>query len=285
MHFIDTHCHLEIIIARRQGVQSADQIDHSSLLLTEEQITQIKPLVEQAEQQGVSHLINVGTCYADSMRSVHLASLFPQVYATLGIHPCDVSPSWREECDLFEAFLGSTQAKKVVAIGEIGLDYYHKPYNKFLQKEALIAQIEIALTYKKPISFHVREAGEDLLDLLSGYKNRLQAVIHCFSQSLEFAQKVTQWGYFLGLDAPITYPKNEQLREVLFKIPLDYWVLESDSPFLPPVQLRGKENLPAYIPLWAEYVAHFLETPIEIIAQKTTLNAQTLFNIEKISML
>ena len=131
-----------------------------------------------------------------------------------------------------------------------------------------------------PISVHVRDAGTEALLILEQYKNTgLKGVIHCFLQSSAFAQTVIDWGFFIGIDAPITYPKNNGLRETIKHIPLERIVLETDAPFLPPQIYRGKQNKPAYIPLIAQALANIKNAPINIVEEMTTFNACNLFNI------
>ena len=167
-----------------------------------------------------------------------------------------------------------------MAIGEVGLDFYHKPFDAPRQRDCFKAHIELALEHNLALSIHVREAGQELLRVLDEYHKQIKrAVIHCFSQPQDFADEVLKWGFYLGIDAPITYPKNELLRSVVINAPLTSLVLETDAPFLPPQALRGKKNHPAYIAMFAGVIADLKGVSVEEVAAVTTKNAQKLFGL------
>ncbi len=267
--FIDTHCHLNIMVKKEFNQQ-----------LQENHFPIIQDIINKAMDNGVSTIINVGTSLMESKNSIAIAQRFKSVYATVGIHPCDCSESWRDEVKILEKLVKEKEHHKIVAIGEIGLDFYHKPYDQQRQRDAFKAQIELALRYDLGLVIHVRDAGDELLRVLEEYVKEIKAAtIHCFAQTLDFAKVVTDWGFYIGIDAPITYPKNEQLREVVRAISIDHLVLETDAPFLPPQQFRGKPNHPSYIPLFAEVIAELKNVSLEQLAQTTTHNAKKLFGI------
>lgn len=273
--YIDTHCHLNMMINAKENV-----------FLSDTDLLAIKPFVDEASHNHVKKMITVGTGIIDSQNAVTLARYFPEVYATVGIHPCDQpsleNQSFEQALAPLHNLLQKKEDNKIVAIGEIGLDFFHKPFNAEQQKMLFKTQIELALTYNMPISVHVREAGDETLLILEQYKKSgLKGVIHCFLQSLAFAQTVLDWGFFIGVDAPITYPKNDVLRDTIKHIPLERIILETDAPFLPPQIFRGKQNKPAYIPLTAQALATIKHAPITIVEEITTTNACTLFNIPK----
>lgn len=272
--FVDTHCHLNLMT--EQPYKFINQPLSSSHLEV------IKQLVLRANAAGVAHLVNVGTSILESWQSLTIAHAFDCVYATIGIHPTD--------CASYEGTLKEAHTqmlkmleqdkphKKIVGVGEIGLDFYHKPYDVDRQKDFLRMQLEFALEHNLPIVFHVREAGDEFLRFIEEYvKHSFKAVIHCFQQDQSFANQVIEWGFYVGCDAPITYPKNASLAEVFKKIPLASIVLETDAPFLPPQHLRGKQNTPETIPLIAQALAALQGIDSETVAHVTTANAHKLF--------
>lgn len=254
-------------------------------LLTEEHFISIGSYINAAADAGVSTIINVGTSLQESYNSLALAQRFPSVYATIGLHPCDANDGWREALDQFKKIMreytsDDLRNEKLVGIGETGLDFYHKPYNRVYQEDAFKAQIELALAYNKALVIHVREAGDEVLKIIEPYhKDGLRAVIHCFSQKQDFADIVTGWGLCVGIDGPITYPKNQWLRDIVATLNEDALVLETDAPFLPPQVYRGKQNSPAYLPLFASTVAECMGKTLEETAVLSSRNACRLFGI------
>jgi TatD DNase family protein len=270
--FIDTHCHLNII-APKQPEQLLEQSHFAS----------IDEAFVQAAEQRVQMIINVGTSIAESLNSITIAKRYQSVFATVGIHPCDsrdfdgtVHDAHRE----LKKMVQHKEENKIVGIGETGLDYYHKPFDADRQKDFFKMQIELALEHKLALVVHVREAADDLLRVLEEYvPNKIRGVIHCFSQKKYVADLVVDWGLYVGLDAPIGYPKNEEMRTVFKNIPLAHIVLETDAPFLPPQQYRGKPNRPAYLPMIAQYLADIQGVSIEEVELITTQNAKALFKL------
>lgn len=271
--FVDTHCHLNMMVNKDPDV-----------LLKESQFKEIGDIVLAAQHAGVGKIVNVGTSLPESMNSVEIAKRFLPVYATMGIHPCDCNDisnkDFKEMIGQVKRFLNHKQEHKIVAIGETGLDFYHKPFKKEQQIDCFKVQIELALEHDLPLVVHVREAADEILRVLDDYRqNNVRGVIHCFLQQKDFADTVTSWGFYVGLDGPITYPKNDWLREVFKQIPLERVILETDSPFLPPQQFRGKSNSPVHIPLIAQALADLKEVDRDEVALATTTNAEKLFGI------
>lgn len=265
--FTDTHCHLNIMVPKEPDAP-----------LQEHHLESIELYLKQAAQAGVSTIINVGTSLAESLNSITIAQRFSNVYATVGIHPCDTSSMWQDEFAQLTKLVQEKERYKIVGVGETGLDFYHQPFNAQQQIDAFKAHIELALRYDLGLVIHVRESGEAVLNVLDPYKKEIKrATIHCFTQSKEFAEIVTSWGFYIGIDAPITYPKNTQLRDIVTQTAIEHLVLETDAPFLPPQSLRGKPNHPAYIPMFAELVAQLKGVSLEQLAQATTKNANRLF--------
>ncbi len=269
--FIDTHCHLNMMVDKKPDEP-----------LRDEHFPHIEQVVNQAQQAGVGVIINVGTGISESLNAVALAQRCAPVYATVGIHPEDVGHYARQSITQvlvpLRELLAHKEENKIIAIGEIGLDFFHKPYDQQLQIDFFKAQIELALEYKLPMTIHIRDAGDEVMKVLEEYCHEgIRGVIHCFLQNETLAHTAFEWGLYVGLDAPITYPKNDALREVFKKIPLERILLETDAPFLPPQQYRGKQNTPAYIPLIAAALATLRNVDISVIEQATTANAQVLF--------
>ena len=170
----------------------------------------------------------------------------------------------------------------IVGVGECGFDKYHPGYVIEYQTDLFKAQIELALEYNKALVVHTRNAEEETYRMLELYKNDLKRVtIHCYSNSLQFAQEVTNWGFKLGIGGTVTYPKNDLLRTIVHTVGLENIVLETDAPFLAPQVVRGKKNGPENIKLIAEFLAEYLECPFETVAQKTTENARLLFDLAR----
>ena len=255
--FIDTHCHLTML--------GSD-------------------VVKEASDAGVDQIITIATNLKDSINSIQVAKEYENVFATVGIHPCDVTPKWRDDFKQIENLLKNIEQNKIVGLGETGLDFYHKPFDKQLQIDLFQAHIESALRYDLPLVVHMRESADDVLKILEAYQgklrgNKLRGVAHCFLQNKQIADRLIEMGFYLGIGGPITYPKNNELRELFKIIPLDDILLETDAPFLPPQPYRGKKNHPKYIPLIAQELANLRGIELSVISDKTTANAKRLFRI------
>jgi len=267
--FIDTHCHLNMMVEKRPEV-----------LLSPENMQMIRKIISDIEAHHVAPLIAVGTSLNETRNVCRIAQEHEQVFAIAGIHPCDAKLGWEKEFADLKHYAQEREKYSVVGIGETGLDFYHKPFDMQRQIDMFKAHIELALTHDLPIIVHTRESGDEILRVLEQYSGETRGIIHCFSQDISFAQTVIEWGWLLGIGGPITYPKNDSLREVVHTVGLSHIVLETDAPFLPPQQHRGKQNTPAYIPLIAQAVAECCEVPVEDVAQVTTKNARCLFAFE-----
>lgn len=268
--YIDTHAHLGIMVkADREA-------------LAEHHFQIIESIINEAKSGGIEKIITIGSNLIESVDAVAIARRFTTIFATVGIHPCDCTDQWQQDFTQIEALIKKTERGIIVAVGEVGLDFYHKPFDKQRQLDALKAQIELSIKYSLPLVLHVREAGEELLYAIEPYvKEIIGGVIHCFSQNLDFAQTVIQWGLYCGIDAPIAYPKNEILREVVRSIPLEKLLLETDAPFLPPLQFRGKQNKPSYIPYFVPIIAALKGVDEQVLADTTTNNAHLLFGLTR----
>lgn len=264
---IDTHCHLNIMVK-----------ETFDTLLTLADLAKAQVIVTQAEEAGVSTILNVGTSLIESQNCIQLARFIPEVYAAIGIHPNDLTPTWKDDLAQLAQTLTQKESLKIVAIGECGLDKHYPDYNIIRQQDAFKAQIELALLHDLPLVIHTRDAGEETLRCLEPYSG-LRGTIHCFSEDLSFAQQAIAWGFVLGIGGTITYPKNNQLREVVKKTGIEHLILETDAPFLPPQVIRGKQNHPKYIYTIAQYLAQLLDIPFETVAATTSSSVKRVFNI------
>jgi TatD DNase family protein len=268
---IDTHCHLDIFLGQ-----------HLPKLITSDEMPEINSLIERAGKVQVSKIINVGCDIFSSKNSLYLSKLFPNIFATIGMHPTECNRSIKSEIKELKKLITESHGSKLVGIGEIGLDYFHQPFNKDLQKDGFLAQIELALNHNLPISIHTRGdgAGDDVLRILDQFiKDGLKGVIHCFQQNKDFATVATGWGFFLGIDGPIDYPKNIELRKIIKEVGLNNLVLETDAPFLPPQQYRGKKNEASYLVNVAKALALLFDVSFEEVANITSGNASKLFRL------
>lgn len=251
--FIDTHCHLTML-----GSEA----------------------VKEASDAGVSPIVTISTNLQDSIDSIKIAREHENVFATVGIHPCDVTEKWRDDFKQIEKLLENIEQNKIVGLGETGLDFYHKPFDKQRQIDLFKAHIECALRYDLPLVVHMRDSADEVLKILEFYKgNQLRGVAHCFLQNKQIADQLIEWGFYLGIGGPLTYPKNNDLRELFKTIPLDNVLLETDAPFLPPQPYRGKKNHPRYIPIIAQELAKIREIELSTVSDTTTANARRLFRI------
>jgi len=259
--FVDTHCHLTMMVKKEEFIEQSGVI------------------AKEASDAGVGMVVTVSTTLADSLNSIAIAQQFKEVWTTVGIHPCDCADGWQKDFKEIIKLCGKKHEHKIVALGETGLDFYHKPFFKKRQIDVFTAHIECALEYNLPVVVHIRESVDTALAVLGPYKGELRGVAHCFSQQASVAQTFVDWGFFLGVGGPISYPKNDRLREMISHIPLENLLLETDSPFLPPQQFRGKQNHPKYIPLIAQVVAQVKDVDVVVVEEATTMNAKILFGL------
>ena len=240
-------------------------------------------------------IINVGSQFETSKKAVEIAQKYNNVYAAIGIHPVHLGPSkyideeetgFRTKAEKFnrEKYKKLGLNKKVVAVGEIGLDYYHiKEENnaeeiKSLQKKAFQEQINLAIDLDKPIIIHCRKAYDDLLKELQFLSPKPKGVIHCFMGRWSQAEKFLEIGFYLGFDGLITYARDYD--KVIRNVPLERILVETDSPYLTPVPHRGERNEPLYVKYVAEKIAEIKNVSFNKIAEQTTKNAKNLFNLK-----
>lgn len=270
--FIDTHCHINTMVKEKFDVA-----------LSTQEIEQAQTILDQAASNHVKIIINVGTSLIESNNCIELAKKYSAIYATVGIHPTDLTTDWQKELKAIQSLIKEKAINKIVGIGETGLDLFHKETPIGRQKDAFKAQIEISLENNLALVVHTRDAGQETLRALEEFKGQItRGIIHCFSEDASFAQQVIEWNFALGIGGTITYPKNLYLRDIVSSISLENFVLETDAPFLPPQIIRGKQNHPLYIKTIAEYIAQLRNEKLETVAEQTTKNAKRIFGLEKI---
>lgn len=237
----------------------------------------IEEAIVNAEKNGIKKLI-IPSAYPNDFEIVtELTEKYENIYGMLGVHPSEVN-DWDDSLIKKISDLVSKN-KKIVAIGEIGLDYYwDKSFNN-LQKDVFIKQIKLANSLNLPIDIHDRDAHKDTYDILKEHNKTSKVVMHCFSGSKEFAKECIKEGYYLGIGGVLTFKNAKKLKEIVEEISLENIILETDAPYLTPVPYRGKENQPAYVKYVAEEIAKIKNISIEEVIQKTTENAERIFKI------
>lgn len=229
-------------------------------------------VIKNALKAGVEKIINVGTDEATSLHSIEMAKKYPQIYAAVGYHPSTV--------EHFDEKIVYDYAKKdkVVAIGEIGLDYYRNYNPVDMQKKVFERQVQIAKELNMPIIIHDREAHEDCYDILKKHKAD-KVVFHCFSGDTIFAEKVLNEGWYISITGVITY-KNSDLPEVMRIIPKDRFFIETDCPYLTPIPHRGKRNMPEYLTYVVQKISDILRIPPNMVAEQAYNNACKFFGVK-----
>ena len=245
----------------------------SHLHFLDENNEEIDQIIKRAKEKEVDILILSGSSLEDNLRNINISNNYDNVYITLGYHPLDIAGLDDQALDLLEEQLKTI--KKVVAIGEIGLDYHYGKDNLEKQIYFFKKQLDFAIKYKLPVVIHMRDATKDTLDIIKDYQ--LRGVFHCFSGSLETARKIIDMGYYLGIGGILTF-SNSNLAQIVKEIDMDHLILETDSPFLSP--LRGKKNEPQNIKIIAEKLAIIQDKSIDEVANITTKNVDNLFDLK-----
>lgn len=252
-YLIDTHSHINMI-------ESLD----------------VEQVLENAKNNNIEKIIIPGASAQDFDVIMQLIEKYDNVYGMLGIHPSEAK-SWNDE--LIEKIKKYAQNSKIVAIGEIGLDYYWDKSFNDLQKEIFIKQIKLANELNLPIDIHDREAHKDTFDIVQEYNKTSKVVMHCFSGSVEFAKECIKAGYYLGIGGVVTFKNAKKMKEVVEAIPLEYIILETDAPYLTPTPYRGTENQPAYVKYVAEEIAALKNISLDKVTEVTTSNAECIFKL------
>jgi len=243
------------------------------LHLSEEPYEEIDNIINQAKLNNVNTYILGGTSVIDNDLNIEISKHYQGMYLTLGYHPSEANDISLKDINLLKTQL--KQNSKVVAIGEIGLDYHYDNIDKEKQKELFKMQLQIAQDYDLPVVIHMRDATSEVLEILKAYQ--VKGVFHCFSGSLETAKEIIKMGFYLGIGGVVTF-SNSNLKKIVKELSLDHIVLETDSPYLSPS--RGKKNNPANIKIIAQYLADLKEISLEEVTAITTRNATSLFDLK-----
>jgi TatD DNase family protein len=235
-------------------------------------------MLARAKKAGVVAVVTFGDTMESSARAVKLAASHESVFAGVGVHPENAFPFTQEDDDRLAAW---TKEKNVVAIGEIGLDYYWEKdeEKRKLQRKMFVRQLALARDLDLPVCIHDREAHGDTMAILKKEGKGLKGVLHCFSGSYEMAQEIYKMGWYIGVDGPLTYKNAAKLPEIVEKFPLERILVETDAPYLAPVPMRGKQNEPAFVRYVAEKVAEIKGISVENVAKQTSTNAEELYGI------
>jgi TatD DNase family protein len=237
-------------------------------------------LIKQFEEAGIDKIVNIGSDIKSSQNSVELAEKYDSFYAAVGVHPSDIG-------ELSEAGLAALEkmavsCKKVVAIGEIGLDYYYEdnPEEREAQKMWFVRQLELAKKLGLPVVIHSRDSASDTMEILKKPEfANIGGVIHCYSYSLPQALEYVKMGFNIGVGGVVTFTNGKKLREVVDKLPLEKIVLETDSPYLSPVPVRGKRNSALNIPYIANAIAEIKGVDVETVYRVTYENAKKMYRV------
>ena len=252
--YIDTHCHLSI--------EDYDDID----------------LIIEENKKALVNKIIISGCTKDTIgEAIELSKKYSEVFVTLGYHPSEADVITEEDLLALEEQIINN--KKIVGVGEIGLDYHYGKENVSKQQNLFRKQLKIAEKLQLPVVIHSRDAIKDTIDILKEYPNVI-GDIHCFSGSVEIAKEYVSMGYSPGIGGVVTF-KNSNLYKVIENIDLKSILLETDSPYLTPHPYRGLQNSSKYIPIIAEKIAEILDISVEEVAKITTNNALSLFDLDK----
>ena len=256
MELIDSHAHLD-------GEKFAD--DRAAV-------------IERARESGVVKIITMGDSLESSARSVALAERFDPVYAAVGIHPEEAQPMTAATDEQLAAWAAQ---EKVVAIGEIGLDYYWEKdeEKRALQRAIFVRQLDLARQLRLPVCIHDREAHGDMMKILKTEGRGLRGVLHCYSGSWEMAAELLKGDWYFGIDGPLTYKNAAKLPEIVQRLPAERILVETDSPYLSPMPFRGKRNEPAHVLYVAKKAAELRGESLEAFARATRENTRDLYGI------
>jgi TatD DNase family protein len=253
MHIFDSHAHLSDV----------------------ELLPAIDGVMARAKIASVSHILNICTNPSTLKEGFALEKKFPQIKNAGATTPHDVEKEG-EEC--FSLFAEAARTKKLVAVGETGLEYFYKELDRDVQKKFLVRYLHLAQECRLPVIFHCREAFHDLFSIADlEYGKGAPAILHCFTGNAKEAEGVLSRGWYLSLSGIVTYKKSEELREIAKMVPLEKLLIETDAPYLAPQSKRGKQNEPAFIRETAECIAKVKGISIEEVAEATDRNASRLF--------
>lgn len=263
-YLIDTHAHLDFSLNGDDGAEkyaSDDEIAENLALMSECGVKKV--IIPSIDAHAVD-------------RVVEISNKFENVYSMVGIFPSEAKTYTDEVEEKLAKLAGN---KKVVAVGEVGLDYYWDKSFNDVQQEVFKRQISLANRLGLPLAIHDREAHKDTFDILKEENKGSKVLFHCFSGSVEFMRECVKEGWYIALGGVVTFKNAIKMKEVAEEVPLDRLILETDSPYLTPVPFRGKPNRPAYVKYVAEEIAKIREMPFDEIADITSSNAEEFFSI------
>ncbi|MDN4076231.1 TatD family hydrolase [Fictibacillus terranigra] len=239
----------------------------------------LEEVIQRALDEGISHIVVVGFDRPTIKGAIKLADTYDFIYAAVGWHPVDAVDMTTEDLQWIEELASHP---KVVALGEMGLDYHWDKSPKDVQKKVFRQQIQLAKKVKLPIIIHNRDATQDVVDILkSEGAEEVGGIMHCYSGSLEVAKQCMEMNFYISFGGPVTFKNAKKPKEVAREIPLDRLLIETDCPYLSPHPLRGKRNEPSYVKYVAEAIAELREMPLENLVKKTSDNARQLFGINR----
>lgn len=257
MEFFDSHAHLD---------DEKFDIDREKV-------------IPEIYNSGITKFVSCGYNLQSSIKAIELSKVYDFIYCTLGISPNDLSTNWSKDVDKLDKILQSKENNsKIVAIGEIGLDY-HYDTNKEWQKDAFVKQIEIANKYNLPVVIHTREAVMDTIEILKQHPVNKKGIFHCCPFNRELIKEGLKLGFYISIAGPITFKNSKNAEEIANLIPLDRILIETDSPYLAPEPVRGTRNDPRNVQYTAQKIADLRKTDLEEIAKATYQNAKDIFNI------
>ncbi len=224
----------------------------------------------------ITKIVNIGADMKSSKKSVEMANQYEFVYASVGVHPHDVKNMQQKDLEQLKTW---SKQEKVVAIGEIGLDYYYEYSDKETQRKWFIEQLKLANELDLPVVIHSRDADNECYEIIKEYRPK-SAVIHCFSGSRELAQKYVDMGYYIGVGGVITFKNAKRLVEVVKSIPLEKILIETDAPYLTPEPHRGQRNTSVFLKYVTEKVANLKEISVENVENTTFENAMTFYRLK-----
>ncbi len=230
--------------------------------------------IQAAADNGVEHLITIGTEPKDWPQVIQSAQKFPNVQGALGLHP-HYAKLYNNKVE--EQLQKSLDIKEITTCGEIGLDYYYEHSDRNQQQKAFRQQMALAAEKKMPVEIHTRSAEEDTKTILKEFKGQVRGLLHCFTGSWSLAETALDLGFHISFSGIISFKNTEDLRQVCQKVPIDALHIETDAPYLAPVPHRGQTNQPAWLIHTAEVIAHLKKIPLEELSHITQQNWRTLF--------
>ena len=242
-------------------------------------------IIPKTFQAGITKYICAGYDVASSLKAIEIAKKYPYIYAICGISPNDVPQILEQEnteLQKLEKMLQTAKENKIVAVGEIGLDYYWNRENKQIQKEMFEKQIKLANQYQLPIVIHTREAVEDTIKMLKEHPVQKRGIFHCCPMNRELIKEALKLGYYISFAGPITFKNAKNADEVIQMVPIERLLIETDSPYLSPEPLRGRRNDCRNVKYIAQKIATMKNIPLEEVAKITYQNAERIFEISEI---